>query len=168
MDVLEAQPRLKAGRRLGLLDDDPSIGFVHRRCEQRVGKDVQILLGDSGLAGLVVPVAVAAIAALTVLVLMGIQRSNRANIAIVSITVFALVFFVVAGFLAVWAKGSLPWSPFFRPSADSGGPWGGLLEATALMFVAFTGYAHCHPWRGINSRMRWVAGSNASEHLPCR
>jgi APA family basic amino acid/polyamine antiporter len=99
------------------------------------------LLQTLGLAGLVVPVGVAAVAALTVIVLMGIQRSNRANIAIVSITISALVFFVVSGFLVVWAKGSQPWLPFFRPSDDSGGTWGGLLEATALMFVAFTGYA---------------------------
>jgi APA family basic amino acid/polyamine antiporter len=89
----------------------------------------------------VVPAAVAAVAALTAIVLMGIRRSNRANIVIVSVTVFALTFFVVAGTLSVFAKGSQPWLPFFRPSADSGSPMPGLLEATALMFVAFTGYA---------------------------
>ena len=38
-------------------------------------------------------------------------------------------------------QGSQPWLPFFRPSVDSGSPTPGLLEATALMFVAFTGYA---------------------------
>jgi APA family basic amino acid/polyamine antiporter len=43
--------------------------------------------------------------------------------------------------LAVEAKGSQPWVPFFRPSTDSGGASTGLLEATALMFMAFTGYA---------------------------
>ena len=99
------------------------------------------LLQALGLSGLVVPVAVAAVAALTAIVLMGIRRSNRANIVIVSVTVFALTFFVVAGTLSVVAKGSQPWLPFFRPSADSGSPMPGLLEATALMFVAFTGYA---------------------------
>jgi APA family basic amino acid/polyamine antiporter len=98
------------------------------------------LLQALGLSGLVVPVAVAAVAALTAILLMGIRRSNRANIVIVSVTVFALTFFVVAGTLSVFAKGSQPWLPFFRPSADSGSPMPGLLEATALMFVAFTGY----------------------------
>ena len=99
------------------------------------------LLQALGLSGLVVPAAVAAIAALTAIVLMGIRRSNRANIVIVSVTIFALAFFVIAGALAVFAKGSQPWLPFFRPSVDSGSPTPGLLEATALMFVAFTGYA---------------------------
>jgi APA family basic amino acid/polyamine antiporter len=93
-----------------------------------------------GISGLVVPVAVASVAALTAIVLMGIRRSNRANIAIVSVTVFALAFFVIAGALSVFAKGSQPWLPFFRESAG-GSPVPGLLEATALMFVAFTGYA---------------------------
>ena len=99
------------------------------------------LLQALGLSGLMVPAAVAAIAALTAIVLMGIRRSNRANIVIVSVTVFALAFFVIAGALAVFAKGSQPWLPFCRPSVDSGSPMPGLLEATALMFVAFTGYA---------------------------
>jgi APA family basic amino acid/polyamine antiporter len=99
------------------------------------------LLQALGLSGLVVPAAVAAVAALTAIVLMGIRRSNRANIVIVSVTIFALAFFVIAGALAVFAKGSQPWLPFFRPSVDSGSPTPGLLEATALMFVAFTGYA---------------------------
>jgi APA family basic amino acid/polyamine antiporter len=99
------------------------------------------LLQAFGVSGLVVPAAVAAVAALTAIVLMGIRRSNRANIVIVSVTVFALVFFVVAGAVSVMAKGSQPWTPFFRASADGGSAWPRLLEATALMFVAFTGYA---------------------------
>jgi APA family basic amino acid/polyamine antiporter len=99
------------------------------------------LLQALGLSGLVVPVAVAAVASLTAIVLMGIRRSNRANIVIVSVTVFALTFFVVGGALSVLAKGSQPWLPFFHDSPDTGGAWPGLLEATALMFVAFTGYA---------------------------
>jgi APA family basic amino acid/polyamine antiporter len=98
------------------------------------------LLQALGASDFVVPVAVAAIASLTAIVLMGIRRSNRANIVIVSVTVFALAFFAVAGALAVMAKGSQPWTPFFRASAGSSA-WPGLLEATALMFVAFTGYA---------------------------
>lgn len=94
-----------------------------------------------GAPGFVVPIAMAAIAALTVIVLMGIRRSNFANIVIVSVTVFALTFFIIAGAFAVLAKGSQTWTPFLRPSPDSGGAFAGLAEATALMFVAFTGYA---------------------------
>jgi basic amino acid/polyamine antiporter, APA family len=98
------------------------------------------LLQMFGLQSLVVPVAVAAVVALTAIVVMGIKRSNRANIVIVSVTLFALVFFVLAGLPQVWSKGAEPWLPFLRPSAG-GSPWPGLLEGTALMFVAFTGYA---------------------------
>jgi basic amino acid/polyamine antiporter, APA family len=99
------------------------------------------LLQMLGLQSLVVPVAVAAIVALTVIVVMGIRRSNRANIVIVSVTLFALVFFILAGLPQLWSKGAQPWLPFFRPATAGGRPWSALLEATALMFVAFTGYA---------------------------
>jgi APA family basic amino acid/polyamine antiporter len=99
------------------------------------------LLQMLGLQTLVVPVAVSAVVALTAIVAMGIRRSNRANIVIVSITLFALVFFVLAGLPQLWSKGTEPWLPFLRPAAGGGSPWPGLLEATALMFVAFTGYA---------------------------
>jgi APA family basic amino acid/polyamine antiporter len=100
------------------------------------------LLQALGVEGLVVPVAVAAAVVLTAIVVAGIRRSNRANIVIVSTTLFALTFFVVAGSLAVWSAGSQPWLPFFNPSSDNGsGPAAALFHATALMFVAFTGYA---------------------------
>jgi basic amino acid/polyamine antiporter, APA family len=99
------------------------------------------LLRTLNIAGGVVLIAILAVAVLTLIVLLGIRRSNRANLVIVSITLFALLVFVVGGLLAVSARGSQPWLPFFRPSPDSGAVWPGVLEATALMFVAFTGYA---------------------------
>jgi basic amino acid/polyamine antiporter, APA family len=100
------------------------------------------LLQALRVEGFVVPVAVAAAAVLTAIVLAGIRQSNRANIVIVSITIFALIFFVIAGSLAVWSSGSQPWHPFFRSSAGNGaGAAAALFHATALMFVAFTGYA---------------------------
>jgi APA family basic amino acid/polyamine antiporter len=95
------------------------------------------LLHLIGFQSVVVPIAVAAVVALTAIVVMGIRRSNRANIVIVSVTLFALVFFVLAGLPQVWSK---PWLPFL-PASDGGSPWPSLLESTALMFVAFTGYA---------------------------
>lgn len=98
------------------------------------------LLQLIGYQFLVVPIAVAAVVALTAIVVMGIRRSNRASIVIVSVTLFALVFFVLAGLPAVWSKGPEPWLPFL-PASDGGSPWPSLLESTALMFVAFTGYA---------------------------
>jgi basic amino acid/polyamine antiporter, APA family len=87
-----------------------------------------------------VPVAVVIAAFLTALVAAGIRQSNRANIVIVSITIFALTFFIVSGALTLLSKGPEPWRPFFQPSDDAN-PAAALFHATALMFVAFTGYA---------------------------
>lgn len=90
----------------------------------------------------VVPVALTATILLTGLVAAGIRRSNIANILIVSLTLAALMFFVLAGALTVWSEGSEPWVPFIRGSVEeSTGPIAALAQASALMFVAFTGYA---------------------------
>ncbi|MEX0954043.1 MAG: APC family permease [Rhizobiaceae bacterium] len=98
------------------------------------------LLQALGVEGFVVPLAVAAAAAITLVVLAGIRRSSLTNILIVSTTMFALFFFVIAGSLAAWSGGSQPWQPFLQ-SGEGGSGLGSLLHATALMFVAFTGYA---------------------------
>jgi APA family basic amino acid/polyamine antiporter len=75
------------------------------------------------------PLAVAAVVVLTAVVLAGIRLSNRVNIAIVSVTLAALAAFVLAGSPSVsTANLSLDFAP------------GSLLHATALMFVAYTGY----------------------------
>ena len=88
--------------------------------------------------GLLVPTALAVVAALTIVVLAGVRRSNVANIAIVTISLLSLGFFVVAGLPQVTAGNLVP----LWPGEDGGGQtvsaW---LEATALMFVAYTGYA---------------------------
>jgi basic amino acid/polyamine antiporter, APA family len=99
------------------------------------------LLQALGIEGFMVPAAVTAAAALTVIVLAGIRQSSRTNIVIVSITMFALFFFVIAGSLTVWSPGSELWQPFFQTGEGGSGPVASLLQAAALMFVAFTGYA---------------------------
>jgi APA family basic amino acid/polyamine antiporter len=96
------------------------------------------LLGLTGGEGLAVPVGIATVAAMTLIVVLGIRRSSRANIVIVSITLGALAVFVATGAFAVLSGESRPWTPFF---SGSEAPLPGLLHATALMFVAFTGYA---------------------------
>jgi APA family basic amino acid/polyamine antiporter len=68
---------------------------------------------------------------------LGIRRSNFTNIVIVSVTLFALAFFVLA---ALPVMRSDYWLPFFRPF-DGSETWAAFFHATALMFVAFTGYA---------------------------
>jgi len=96
-------------------------------------------LGGGGRIGLT-PVALAASVALTLVVLGGIRRSNRINIVIVFITLLSLAAFVLAGLPVVARTGASRLTPFFQPG-ETGAPGGirGLLHATALMFVAYTG-----------------------------
>ncbi|HSF86167.1 MAG TPA: amino acid permease [Acidimicrobiia bacterium] len=81
---------------------------------------------------LLVPVGLGAVVVLTVIVLAGIRSSNTVNIIVVSVTLLALAAFVVLGFPHVER---INFSGFV---GDGGAP--GFLEATALMFVAYTGY----------------------------
>lgn len=92
-----------------------------------------------GERGLLVPLALALVAALTVVVRVGIRRTNRVNIAIVGVTLASLAFFVVAGLPAAVAGAGSNFAPFFDPEAGRA-PLSALLYASALMFVAFTGY----------------------------
>jgi basic amino acid/polyamine antiporter, APA family len=64
----------------------------------------------------------------------GISRSNTANKVIVGITLAGLAAFVLAGFTAQ----GLPVEPVLDAFSDT--TWGGILYASALMFVAYTGY----------------------------
>jgi APA family basic amino acid/polyamine antiporter len=66
------------------------------------------------------------------------RRSNVVNAVIVSITLASLVCFVAAGSAAVDARNLVP---FFGGRANDGFGIAALLETTALMFVAYTGYA---------------------------
>ncbi len=86
-------------------------------------------------------VAVGGVVVLTAVVLTGMRRSNLANVAIVSVTLLALAALVVAGAAPAVEDGGEHLVPFFDAPGD--GAWGdarGLLYATALMFVAYTGY----------------------------
>jgi APA family basic amino acid/polyamine antiporter len=88
------------------------------------------LLNAVGQSGdWLVPLAMSTVAVLTTTVLFGVRLSNRVNVAIVSITIAALAAFVVGGAPAVSASRlQFTIEPF------------DLLHATALMFVAYTGY----------------------------
>lgn len=84
-------------------------------------------------------VAVAAVAVFTLLVLSGIKRSSLVNILIVTVTLLALGSFVLSGIPTAFAHGADNLTPFFSSSGpEAAAPF---LYATALMFVAFTGYA---------------------------
>ncbi len=96
-------------------------------------------LGVADGAMIRVGVALAIVLVLTALVAGGVRRSNHANIAIVTLTLTALAAFVVFGWLSVDLTrvgervGPSTWlDALDTPTA--------LLHATALMFVAYTGY----------------------------
>ncbi|MCC5822811.1 MAG: amino acid permease [Planctomycetes bacterium] len=84
--------------------------------------------------------ALGAVVVLTGLVLAGVRRSNRANTVIVGATLVALAFFVVAGLRSAVLNAGDNLTPFFGGLDDSVPATRRLLEATALMFVAYTGY----------------------------
>ncbi len=88
-----------------------------------------------------VPVAAATVLAVTALVAGGIRRSDRANMAIVGVTLLALAAFVVVGAGPAWGRLGETLTPFFTSGPTSGeAPLRGLAHATALLFVAYTGY----------------------------
>lgn len=89
----------------------------------------------AGPAGWRTPLALALVAVVTALVAGGVRRSNAANAVIVALTLVALAAFVGFGArhvaLARLAGDAL---------ADAAASPGSLLRATALVFVAYTGY----------------------------
>jgi APA family basic amino acid/polyamine antiporter len=91
-----------------------------------------------------IALALLAVTVLTVLVLGGIRRSNFVNVLIVGTSIFALLFFIVAGLPTAISAGGAGAGANFRPFFATDSRWplpgAGFLEACALMFVAYTGY----------------------------
>lgn len=86
----------------------------------------------------IVPVAATVVIVLILIVLSGIRRSNKTNMIIVSITLLSLLVFVILGLPSLLQHGGQNLTPFFPKTTDGG--FGHFLYATALMFVAYTGY----------------------------
>jgi APA family basic amino acid/polyamine antiporter len=80
--------------------------------------------------------ALGAIVGLSLITLLGIRRSNIANTIVVAITLSALAFFIVVG-LATPGLSTIKNSAFLELESSS---IPDLLQVTALMFVAYTGY----------------------------
>lgn len=76
-------------------------------------------------------VAVVTVSLITGIVLLGMRRSNIANIIIVSLTLGALALFVLSGLPEIDTANL---DPFFAHGISN------FWQATALMFVAYTGY----------------------------
>jgi APA family basic amino acid/polyamine antiporter len=90
--------------------------------------------------GLLVPAAVCVTGVLTAIVLSGMKLSNVTNVVIVSVTLASLIAFVVSGVPSVRESGADNLVPFFSSTTNESGELQGFLYATALMFVAYTGY----------------------------
>jgi len=80
------------------------------------------------------PISLATVAGLTVITLTGMQRSNAVNAVIVSAVLLTLLAFMAVGSPALRTNAELL-QPFFDSNHVPE-----LFEATALMFVAYTGY----------------------------
>jgi APA family basic amino acid/polyamine antiporter len=86
-----------------------------------------------------VPVALLATAAVTAVVYSGVRRSNAANVVVVSVTLAALAAFVASGAPTALENAGAGFAGFFEAPDGGGGPRA-VLYASALMFVAYTGY----------------------------
>jgi APA family basic amino acid/polyamine antiporter len=95
-----------------------------------------IAFGRSGMTARIV-LALVAIGLLTLVVASGMRQSNRTNAVIVSLTLAALLAFVLTGIPSALDGAPEHLSAFFDSEGDG---VRGLLHATALMFVAYTGY----------------------------
>ncbi len=82
----------------------------------------------------VVAIALLAVVVMTLIVLNGIRRSNFANIAIVSVTLLSLGFLILVCLPSAITGSVENFTPFFRGSLAD------IFHASALMFVAYTGY----------------------------
>jgi basic amino acid/polyamine antiporter, APA family len=97
-----------------------------------------VALGLGGYVGSIVPdvspriFAVVAVAAFTALNYFGVRRSSRANMVIVVISLASLIAFVLGSIGSVRMSHLTPFAPR---------GWRGILEAAAILFFAYTGYA---------------------------
>jgi APA family basic amino acid/polyamine antiporter len=107
--------------------------------------------GAAAIGALQIGGGLAALVMLTVVVLEGIRRTNTVNAVIVGLTFLGLLLFVGFGLLGidpanldprqyVPAAGPGDGATARRPETAGLRPWTALPAATALMFVAYTGY----------------------------
>ncbi len=85
-----------------------------------------------------VGVALVAVVVVTAVILAGVRRTARVNAVLVTISLGALATFIIAGWRQAWAGASVHVVEALQTSGSDA--WRPALEATALMFVAYTGY----------------------------
>ena len=97
-----------------------------------------VALGLGAYASILVPgldprtLAIGAVVVFTVLNYVGVRRTSRVNLAIVAVSLGSLIVFAAAG------AGSFRMANL-QPFMPAG--WGGVFEASAILFFAYTGYA---------------------------
>lgn len=103
---------------------------------------VLLSAGQSGSYVTTTALAIGVLILLTLLTLIGIKRTSGINIAIVSVTLTALLCFVLTGAPVAFSRASenLLVTASFNRIFEPGDAGSSLLHATALMFVAYTGY----------------------------
>ena len=95
-------------------------------------------LGLGAYASILIPVldarmqAIGAVVVFTALNYVGVRRTSRVNLAIVAVSLGSLIIFAAAG------AGSFRMANL-QPFMPAG--WGGVFEASAILFFAYTGYA---------------------------
>lgn len=102
-------------------------------------------------------VAISAVFILTLVNYFGIRRSGNLNTVIVSVSVTALIYFVVAGIPSLNLDNLTPFAPQ---------GWRGAIESSALLFFAYTGYARLAtlgeevhaPKKTIPKAITWALG----------
>lgn len=87
-----------------------------------------------------VPIGLVALVVVVVFILFGVRWSSFFNVSVVSITLTSLAVFVAVGFYTLWFPSGSVADLAPDAEAQEGSPLGGILEACALMFVAYTGY----------------------------
>lgn len=87
-----------------------------------------------------IPIGLLALAVVVAFILFGMRLSSFLNVSVVSIALTSLVIFVGVGLFTIWSSTSNVTDSIPLPEARIGTPLHGILEACALMFVAYTGY----------------------------
>lgn len=87
-----------------------------------------------------ISVALVVVVIFSLIVMGGTRQSSLTNILMISITLGSLLFFVWGGLDGALANFSQNFAHFFPPRSSGIHPVRALFHATALMFVAYTGY----------------------------
>ncbi len=119
---------------------DPWLGFTAgwMFLASKISAAGTVALGLAGYLGMLVPglhpraIAIGAIIAFTIVNYFGIRKSSRLNLFIVSISILSLVFFITTGVASFRPENLKPFAP---------AGWRSILEASAILFFAYTGYA---------------------------